>query len=329
MAKKETNTKLEVANCDLKGIDSINIESLIRVIRGQQVMLDYDLAMLYGVETKRLNEQVKRNSNRFPEDFMFQLTKEEVSRSRSQIVTLNDDDASRSQIATINEEEVILKSQIATSSWGGTRKLPYAFTRNGIAMLSSVLRSDTAVEVNIRIMRAFTMIPQLVNHNTQIIQRIFNIEQHQIETDEKIDVILGRIEEISPKLLPEQVFPTGCVWDAWTYISDLIRSANQRIILIDNFVDDRVLSMFTKRKDGVTATIHTRYNEQFLTDLKKHNTQYPEIEFIQLPHRNHDRFLIIDDKIYLLGASLKDMGMGLCAVTEMSIAPETILDLLK
>ena len=329
MAKKETNTKLEVANCDLKGIDSINIESLIRVIRGQQVMLDYDLAMLYGVETKRLNEQVKRNSNRFPEDFMFQLTKEEVCRSRSQFVTLNDDDASRSQIATINEEEVILKSQIATSSWGGTRKLPYAFTRNGIAMLSSVLRSDTAVEVNIRIMRAFTMIPQLVNHNTQIIQRIFNIEQHQIETDEKIDVILGRIEEISPKLLPEQVFPTGCVWDAWTYISDLIRSANQRIILIDNFVDDRVLSMFTKRKDGVTATIHTRYNEQFLTDLKKHNTQYPEIEFIQLPHRNHDRFLIIDDKIYLLGASLKDMGMGLCAVTEMSIAPETILDLLK
>ena len=329
MAKKETDTKLEVAICDLKGIESIKIESLIRVIRGQQVMLDYDLAMLYGVETKRLNEQVKRNSNRFPEDFMFHLTKEEVSRSRSQIVILNDDDASRSQIATINEEEVILKSQIATSSWGGTRKLPYAFTRNGIAMLSSVLRSDTAVEVNIRIMRAFTMIPQLVNHNTQIIQRIFNIEQHQIETDEKIDVILGRIEEISPKLLPEQVFPTGCVWDAWTYISDLVRNAHQRIILIDNYVDDRVLSMLTKRTDGVTATIHTRYNEQFLTDLKKHNTQYPEIKFIQLPHRNHDRFLIIDGKVYLLGASLKDMGAGLCAITEMSIAPEVILGLVK
>ena len=329
MAKKETNTKLEITICDIKGIDSINIESLIRVIRGQQVMLDYDLAMLYGVETKRLNEQVKRNINRFPEDFMFQLTKEEASRSRSQIVTLNDDDASRSQIATINEEEVILKSQIATSSWGGTRKLPYAFTRNGIAMLSSVLRSDTAVEVNIRIMRAFTMIPQLVNHNTQIIERIFDIEQHQQETDKTIKVILDRIEDVSPKLLPEQVFPTGCVWDAWTYLSDLVRSARKRIILIDNFVDDRVLSMFTKRKDGVSATINTRYNEQFLTDLKKHNTQYPEIEFTQLPHRNHDRFLIIDDKVYLLGASLKDIGTGLCAVTEMSIAPETILGLLK
>ena len=344
MAKKETNTKLEVTICDLKDIDGINIESLIRVIRGQQVMLDSDLAMLYGVETKRLNEQVKRNINRFPEDFMFQLTQDEASHSRSQFVTLNNDDASRSQIATLNQgleslrsqiatsnkKDILLRSQIVTSNGrGGTRYLPYAFTRNGIAMLSSVLRSDTAVEVNIRIMRAFTMIPQLVNHNTQIIERIFNIEQHQQETDKTIKVILDKIEDVNPKLLPEQVFPTGCVWDAWTYISDLVRSARQRIVLIDNYVDDRVLSMFTKRADGVSATIHTRYNEQFLTDLQKHNTQYPEIEFIQLPHRNHDRFLIIDDKVYLLGASLKDIGSGLCAVTEMTTAPENILGLVK
>ena len=305
MAKKETNIELKVANCDIKSIDSINIESLIRTIRGQQVMLDSDLAMLYGVETKRLNEQVKRNLNRFPEDFMFQLTQDEAVRSRSQIATLN------------------------TQRGQNIKYLPYAFTRNGIAMLSSVLKSDTAVAVNIRIMRAFTMIPQLVNHNTQIIERIFNIEQHQQETDKTIKVILDRIEDVSPKILPEQVFPTGCVWDAWTYISDLIRSARQRIVLIDNYVDDRVLSMFTKRVDGVSATIHTRHNEQFLTDLKKHNAQYPEIKFIQLPHRNHDRFLIIDDKVYLLGASLKDMGMGLCAITEMRIAPEVILGLLK
>ena len=330
MAKKETNTKLDITICDIKSNDSINIESLIRIIRGQQVMLDSDLAMLYGVETKRLNEQVKRNINRFPKDFMFQLTQDETVRLKSQIITLNEEQSSiKSQIATINEEEIILKSQIATSSWGGTRKLPYAFTRNGIAMLSSVLRSDTAVEVHIRIMRAFTRIPQLVNHNTKIIERIFNIEQHQQETDKTIKVILDRIEDVSPKLLPEQVFSTGCVWDAWTYISDLVRSARQRIVLIDNFVDDRVLSLFTKRANGVTATIHTRYNEQFLTDLQKHNAQYPEIKFVQLPHRNHDRFLIIDDKVYLLGASLKDMGTGLCAVTEMAIVPETILELLK
>lgn len=317
MAKKETNTKLEITICDIKSNDGINIESLIRVIRGQQVMLDSDLAMLYNVETKRLKEQVNRNWERFPDDFLFKLTREEYN-------------SLRSQIATSNKKDNPLRSQFVTSDGrGGNRYLPYAFTRNGIAMLSSVLRSDTAVEVNIRIMRAFTMIPQLVNHNTQIIERIFNIEQHQQETDKTIKVILDRIEDVSPKLLPEQVFPTGCVWDAWSYISDLVRSARQRIVLIDNYVDDRVLSMFTKRKDGVSATIHTRYNEQFLIDLKKHNAQYPEIEFIQLPHRNHDRFLIIDDKVYLLGASLKDMGMGLCAVTEMSIAPEVILGMVK
>lgn len=236
---------------------------------------------------------------------MFQLTQEETIRSRSQTVTLK------------------------TKRGQNIKYLPYAFTRNGVAMLSSVLKSEIAVGVNIRIMRAFTMIPQLVNHNTQIIQRIFNIEQHQQETDEKIEVILEKIEDFSPKPLPEQIFPTGCVWDAWAFISDLVRNAKQRIILIDNFVDDRVLSLLTKRADGVSATIHTRYNEQILTDLKKHNAQYPEIEFIQLPHRNHDRFLIIDDKLYFIGASLKDIGTGLCAVAEMEIAPETILELVK
>jgi len=231
MAKKQ---KLEVTDCDLKNIDNINIESLIRIIRGQQVMLDSDLAMLYGVETKALNQAVKRNVNRFPDDFRFRLTQEEAV-------------ALRSQFVTSNEEQISLRSQIATSNGrGGARYLPYAFTRNGIAMLSSVLKSETAVGVNIRIMRAFTMIPQLLNYNTQLVQRIFNIEQHQQETDEKIDLIIEKIEEISPKPLPEQVFPTGCVWDAWTYISDLLRSARQRIVLIDNFVDDRVLSMFTK-----------------------------------------------------------------------------------
>ena len=288
--------------------ESVSIKSMIRLIRGQQVMLDSDLAFLYGVETRRLNEQVKRNIERFPDDFMFQLTKEEFDLLKSQIAMSN---------ITDSQDNKNLKSQIAISKWGGTRKLPYAFTRNGVAMLSSVLRSQTAVGVNIKIMRAFAAIPQLVNNNAQMIQRIFNIEQHQQETDEKIDVIIEKIENFSPKLLPEQIFQTGCVWDAWSYISDLVRTAQQRIVLIDNFVDDRVLSLLTKRADGVTATIHTRYSEQFLTDLKKHNEQYPEITFVQLPHRNHDRFLIIDNKAYLLGASVKDIGTGLCAVTEL------------
>ena len=283
-------------------IEPVDIENLVYTIRGKQVMLDHDLALIYGYEARALNQQVKRNITRFPDDFMFQLSDEEFEN---------------------------LKSQIVISSWGGSRTNPFVFTRNGVGMLSSVLKSETAGEVNIRIMRAFTAIPDLLNNNTLMMQRILNIEQHQTETDEKVNQILITIEERTPKQLPEQVFNSGCVWDAWSYISDLIRSAKQRIILIDNYVDDRVLSLFDKRANVVEATIHTRYNETLLTDLKKHNDQYREIQFIQLPHRNHDRFLIIDADVYLLGASVKDMGIGLCAITRMQTSPDTILQMLK
>ena len=149
------------------------------------------------------------------------------------------------------------------------------------------------------------------------------------QTDNKINTILAKMEDNSPKLLPEQIFGTGCVWDAWSYVSDLIRSAKQKIIVIDSFVDDRVLSLLDKRADGIEATIHTRYYESFLTDLKKHNDQYREIKFVQLPHRNHDRFLIIDNDVYFLGASVKDMGVGMCAVTKLQTSPEMILQMLK
>ena len=310
-----------VAKCDHKNID---IKSMIRVIRGQQVMLDSDLAMLYGVKTSALNQAVKRNIGRFPDDFMFQLTKSELGLLKSQIAISK---------SAENQHDKVLISQIVTSKpierRGGTQKPPFAFTRNGIGMLSSVLRSETAVGVNILIMRAFTAIPQIVNQNVQMVQRIFNIEQHQMETDEKIELILDKIEEIAPKQLPEQIFQTGCVWDAWAYVSDLVRNAKKRIVLIDNFVDDRVLTMLDKRAKGVSATIYSRYFKQFQTDLKKHNEQYPTVEFVQLPHKNHDRFLIIDNKVYLLGASMKDLGAGLCAVTEMAFEPEKLLEYLK
>lgn len=323
--------QLAVAICDHK---NINIESLIHTIRGQRVMFDSDLAILYGVETRALNQAVKRNLRRFPDDFMFQLSKEEWSALRSQIVTL-EDLKSQNVISnfSVNQQEGVLISQIVTSKpikrRGGTQKLPHVFTRNGIGMLSSVLRSETAADVNIRIMRAFTAIPDIVNNNVLMMQRILNIEQHQTETDEKVNQIITTIEKRLPEQLPEQVFATGCVWDAWAYVSDLLRSARQRIVLIDNFVDDRVLSLLDKRADNVEATIHSRYYESFLTDLKKHNEQYREIKFIQLPQKNHDRFLMIDDDVYLLGASVKDMGVGMCAVTKMQVSPETILGLLK
>ena len=285
-------------------------------------MLDFDLAMLYGVQTKALNQAVKRNLERFPDDFIFQLTKEELDSLRSQFVTANP-----TEYNCIEE----WRSQFVTSNFArmGLRRPPYAFTRNGIGMLSSVLRSKTAVEVNIRIMRAFTAIPDIVNNNVLMMQRILNIEQHQTETDEKVNQIITTIEKRLPEQLPEQIFATGCIWDAWTYVSDLVRSAKQRIVLIDNFVDDRVLSLLDKRADNVEATIHSRYHESILTDLKKHNEQYREIHFVQLPQKNHDRFLIIDNDVYLLGASVKDMGVGMCAVTKMQVLPETILQLLK
>ena len=220
------NQQLAVANRDHKSVD---IKSMIRTIRGQQVMLDFELAMLYGVETKVLNQAVKRNINRFPDDFMFQLTKDELESLRSQIVTSNSlenqqDINWKSQIVTSNPSHndgaKILMSQNATSNFAkmGLRRPPYAFTRNGIGMLSSVLRSETAVGVNILIMRAFTAIPQIVNQNVQMVQRIFNIEQHQMETDEKIELILDKIEEIAHKQLQEQIFQTGCGKEAWAIV---------------------------------------------------------------------------------------------------------------
>ena len=287
-----------------------DVEKLIVTIRGIQVLIDRDLASLYQVEVKQMNRQVKRNIERFPEDFMFQLTKEEYNSLKCQNGTSNE-------------------------RGGDHRALPYAFTQQGIGMLSGLLRSQVAIDTNIKIMRAFVGMQRYIAASLEIFQRLDRVELQQLEskqwmqtTNNKINDILNKIEAKSPKLLPEQVFPTRCIWDAWTYVSDLVRTAKDRIILIDNFVDDRVISLLTKRSDGVLATIHTRYNEQFLTDLKKHNIQYPEIEYKQLSNRNHDRFLIIDEQVYLLGASLKDIGTGLCAVTQMAIAPDRILELL-
>ena len=320
MAKKskktENETKEVVANCDHPdeviancenpqetALSQYDIEKLIITVRGEQVLIDQDIARIYGVTTKRLNEQAKRNVARFPSSFRFELTKEEVS------------------------EVVANCDHLQSLKYRPT--LPYAFTEQGIGQLSTVVHSKIAIERSIMIMNAFVAMRRFMVQNAGILMRIAHLEKHQIETDQKMDMLLDRMDKQSPKLLPEQIFATGCVWDAWTYVSDLVRSAKQRIVLIDNFVDDRVLSLLDKRADDVEATIHSRYYESFLTDLKKHNEQYREIKFVQLPQKNHDRFLIIDDDVYLLGASVKDMGVGMCAVTKMQVSPETVLGLLK
>lgn len=286
------------------------IQSKIALIRDQQVLLDRDLARFYGVEVSQMNRQVKRNIERFPEDFMFQLTKAE------------------------NEA---LKCQYGISKQrGGDRRLPYAFTEQGVAMLSGLLRSEVAIAANIMIMRAFVTMRRFLTMNAQIYQRLDRIEGQQLmdnqwraETESKIETILDKLEERTPSPTAEQIFATGCIWDAWQFVSELIRGAKVRIILIDNYVDDRVLTLLCKRKEGVSATIHTRYNQHFLLDLEKHNQQYSAITAVQIPHKHHDRFLVIDDVVYLLGASVKDMGTGLCAITRLVTKPEEILEMIK
>lgn len=300
------NLEEVIANCDNPQettLSQYDIEKLIVTVRGEQVLIDQDIARLYGVTTKRLNQQAKRNIERFPGSFRFELTKEEVI------------------------EVVANCDHLQSLKFRPT--LPYAFTEQGIGQLSTVVHSKIAIKRSIMIMNAFVAMRRFMAQNAGMLMRIAHLERHQIETDEKIDKILDRMDKQSPKLLPEQIFATGCVWDAWTYVSDLVRSAKQRIVLIDNFVDDRVLSLLDKRADGVVAVIHSRYYEPFLVDLKKHNAQYREIAFVQLPQKNHDRFLIVDDDVYLLGASVKDMGAGMCAVTKMQVSPELILGLLK
>ena len=324
MAKKtiKTANKQPVANCDQStkpvtkrdqlvesssqmAIDQLNIESLIHVIRDKQVMLDRDLAVLYGVETRRLNEQVRRNTERFPEDFMFQLTKDEALSSRSQFAILNETlSSSRSQIVTMK-----------SGRGSNIKYLPYAFTESGIAMLSSVLRSPTAIEVNIRIMRAFVAMRHFLANNAQVFQRLANIEYHQIETDRRIDEVFKRLDANTQ---PQQgIFYDGQVFDAYQFVCDLVRKAMKSIVLIDNYVDDTVLTLLDKRADNVTATIYTQHiSRQLQLDINRHNTQYPAIN-VEHFNRAHDRFLLIDNEVYHIGASIKDLGKKWFAFTLM------------
>ncbi len=293
----------ELMTDKLKESLDVSVQSRILYFRGMQVVVDRDLADLYGVETKRLNEAVKRNIKRFPERYRFQLSQNEMS-----------------ELVAICDRFASLKHSNAPS---------FVFTEEGVAQLSSVLKSDKAIEVSIMIMDAFVAMRRFLSANAGMFQRIESLEQRQKLTDQKIAQVLQRMDELSPMVTPEQIFATGCVWDAWNYVSQLVRNAKVRIILIDNFVDDRVLTLLTKRAKGVTAAIHSRYTVQFKLDLEKHNEQYESVDFIQLPHKSHDRFLIIDDDVYLMGASVKDMGTSLCAITKMKVTPDMILTLLK
>ena len=288
---------------DIAVINEEIVKNKIYSIRGFQVMLDRDLAELYGVETKVFNQAVKRNIDRFPENFRFQLTKLE----KSELVTKCDRFTSLKH-STVN---------------------PYAFTEQGVAMLSAVLKSQTAIQTSIYIINAFVQMRKFISNNALVFQRLDSLEQKQFKTDEKVDAILDAIE--SKELKPKQgIFYDGQVYDAYVFASELIKSAKINIVLIDNYCDESVLTMFSKRDAEVKACIYTKnITKELQLDLKKHNAQYPNIEMKKF-NSSHDRFLIIDDKdVYHIGASLKDLGKKWFAFSRFKIDALEILAKLK
>ena len=265
------------------------IEDRIFTIREKQVMLDRDLAQLYQVETKQLNRAVKRNIERFPPDFMFQMTAEECSRC---------------QIGTLN----IKQGQ-------NIKYMPYAFTEYGIAMLSGVLRSESAISANIRIMRAFAEMRKMLPQIGSINDRISLLEHHQItmreqmgETIDKVELLMSKLQSNTTTICNQGIFFDGQIYDAYAFVAGLVRKAARRIVLIDNYVDDTVLTLLNKRADTVTAIIYTsKFSKELRLDIEKHNGQYPPID-VRTFCKAHDRFMIIDDEVYLIGASIKDLG---------------------
>lgn len=266
------------------------IENLIHYVRGEQVMIDSDLALLYNVETKRLNESVKRNAKRFPESFCFQLTEDEYVDLRSQFATSNTENA---------------------TSKGGRRYLPYAFTEQGIAMLSAVLRSDEAIQVSVNIMNAFVKMRRFLAENAVMFDKLNSLElkqlEYQKESNDKFNQIFAYISEHEE--VRQKIFFEGQIYDAFRLLVSLVEKAEKSIVLIDNYVDVATLNIFAKKKDGVDVTIYTvRRTRLASQDIANFNSQYPTLT-VNYTEVFHDRFLIIDEETaYHIGASIKDAG---------------------
>jgi phage regulator Rha-like protein len=276
----------------------ILIKNKIHTIRGVQVMLDKDLAELYGVSTGRLNEQVKRNIERFPDDFIFQLENRDLLEN--------------------------LMSQNAISRWGGTRKRPFVFTEQGVAMLSSVLKSEKAIEVNVKIIRAFVEMRHFLVSNATVFEKLHQIDHKLLEHDENFNKLFNALEQ--KQLTPRQgIFFNGQVFDAFVFISKLIKSAKNRIVLIDNYVDENTLLLLSGKNSEVSVRIYTKnINPKLIMAKDKFNEQYSNLDVTRFDD-SHDRFIIIDNEVYHIGASLKDLGKKWFAFSKLGLAPEVIL----
>lgn len=279
-----------------------DIKSKIHTIRGKQVMLDSDLADLYSVKLKRLNEQVKRNKERFPDEFMFQLSEKEFEVLRSQFATTN-------------------------KSWSKKRYNSYAFTEQGVAMLTTVLNSDKAISASINIMKAFVNMRKFLAENKDLFNKLNTVESKVLEHDKNFEKIFSALED---KSLPEKgIFFNGQVFDSFIFISKLIKKADKNIILIDNYVNEDTLNLFSDKKENVKIKIYTKnISEKLKLAVKKFNEQYQGLEVIEF-NKSHDRFLIIDEEIYHIGASLKDLGKKWFAFSKLDLDSELILSKLK
>ncbi len=274
-------------------VDNREIQNMIYTIRGKQVMVDSDLATLYQVTTKRLNEQVRRNKNRFPSEFMFRLTAEEYEYLRSHFATSSEDNAH-----------------------GGRRYMPYVFTEQGIAMLSAVLKSDIAVEVSVKIMNSFVEMRRFLISNQEMFSRLDRIEIKQLETDRKFEEVFNYMAANTE--IKQNIFYDGQIYDAFSFIIGLVQKAKKEIILIDNYVDVNTLNILCKKNQNVDVVIVTAGKGSLSAkDITKFNAQYPKLS-VKTTKDFHDRFLILDKtEVYHIGASIKDAGKKSFGITKI------------
>ena len=271
---------------ELNIVNSEEIKNLIYTIRGKQVMLDSDVAMLYHYETKNVNKAMKRNSERFPEDFCFQLTDDEFKNLRFQFGTLN---------KKVNNGKV-------------TRKyLPYVYTEQGISMLAGVLKNDIAIQVSISIIRAFIEMRKFISSNAQIFERLTDVEYKLIEQDKKFDEIFNQLQY--EENIKQKIFFEGQIYDAYSLIVDIVKRAKSKIMIIDNYIDDTILKILVKKNRNVEVVILTSKKSNISKlDIQKFNKEYPILK-VAKTDKFHDRFIIIDNKeLYHCGASIKDLG---------------------
>jgi hypothetical protein len=279
------------------------IRSKILTIRGEQVILDRDLSLFYQVETRILKQSVRRNMDRFPDDFMFQLTNDEISDMVSQFV--------------IPSKGLL----------GGSK--PYVFTESGVSMLASVIRTPIAVEISIKIIRAFVSMRHQTMNSAPMFKRISEVEEKQVTIENKLEELLKALESKEIKI-QQGIFFEDKVFDAYLLITKLVKLAKKSIILIDNYVDDDTLVLFSERNANISCDIYTsNITQKLKLSLKKFNDQYPTITLKQFV-KSHDRFLVIDKCIvYHIGASLKDLGKKWFAITRLNIDAQSVLEKLE